>query len=608
MDSSTRMMGNTKGLLQRRSALIAWVAVLTVAAVLNAVWLSSDDRASPNYPLVVGPALVGGLALGLLLAYLWDRHAGRLKHTSDVGAATGLPVLGVVPAIRLEGGERVAVTADRPAEGRQAYGILAAGLGDALWASGRTCLLITSPSRGAGRTTTAVNLSALLAAEGMRVALVSADPNGEGVDEVLDLKRQPGLTDVLDGSSTLESALQPGGRERLSVLTAGGPSDEVPGKNLEKLARVLDRLTMQVDLVVIDAPPVLGGLAAVLLTQEADLVLIVVDVRHGKRSDAAAAVMHLGHVRDRLAGCVANDPGPRRTRRPGAAPVPAPDSGRTPMAVLAATAVGAGLWLRRRGRSAGRGFGAAAGSARGAARTAGNKLASTASPRPLRRHPWAVAIATVLAVALVVSTVWWLGYDHNTEPQDEPAAPDPPLSATAPSSQTAAAAAIDECRSTKDAQTAPLETAKKSLHQWQTHVAAMNQLVAGKITLDQANAFWERTRIQAAHKVHRFHRADSAYRSGQHSCRTPGTERTADAGLAALTACQHDIAQRNDALQAARVAIDTWHHHVIDMNRLRAGTLSPARAVQLWNKYWKQGAAQLRHYRTQLQQTKNQHC
>lgn len=52
----------------------------------------------------------------------------------------------------------------------------------------------------------------------------------------------------------------------------------------------------------------------------------------------------------------------------------------------------------------------------------------------------------------------------------------------------------------------------------------------------------------------------------------------------------------------------TWHYHVMDMTMLRAGALSPARAIQLWNKYWHQGVAQLRHYRTQLQQTDNQHC
>src|SRR5262245_15237561 len=229
MDSSNRLVEKPKRLWQRRAALIAWATVLTVAAVLDAVWLLSDDRASINYPLVGGLGLVGGLALGLVVAYLWDRHAGRLKRPADIEAATGLQVLGVVPAMRLEDTDRVAVNASQPVAGTQAYGILAAELADTLRESAPTCLLVTSPTRGDGRTTTAVNLATLLAAEGLQVALLSADPDGEGVDEVLELERRPGLTEVLAGSVFLESALPSGGVDRLRVLPAGGPSHELPG-------------------------------------------------------------------------------------------------------------------------------------------------------------------------------------------------------------------------------------------------------------------------------------------------------------------------------------------------------------------------------------------
>ena len=348
MAGSTRMFGARKGLLQRRATLIAGVTVLTVATVMTAVRLVSDDRASLNYPLVMGVGLVEGLVLGVVIAYVWDRLAGRMARSSDVGTATGLRVLGVVPAMRLNGADRVAATADHPVAGAQAYGIVAAELADMLRESAPTCLLVTSPTRGDGRTTTAVNLATLLAAEGLQVALVSADPDGEGVDEVLGLARRPGLTEVLAGKSLLDSALQSGGVDGLRVITAGGPSDEMLGKNLDDLARLLDRLTRDVDLVVIDAPPVLGGLEAMLLAQDVDLVLLVVDARHGKRSDAATAVAYLEHVQDRLVGCVANDPGQRRSRRrarsaPVAEPAEVPDISPEPAAVAAA----AGLRLRR---------------------------------------------------------------------------------------------------------------------------------------------------------------------------------------------------------------------------------------------------------------------
>jgi Mrp family chromosome partitioning ATPase len=668
MDGSTRMTGNAKGLLQRRAGLIAWVTVLTVAAVLDAVWLS-DDEASPNYPLVVGLGLLGGLAVGLLVAYLWDRHAGRLKRPRDIEEATGLPVLGVVPAMHLKGADRVAVQASDQVEGPQAYGILAAELAEALRKRGPNCLLITSPTRGTGRTTTAVNLATQVAAEGLRVALVSVDSNGEGVDEVLDLEQRPGLAQVLDGSSSLDSALQPGGVERLSVLTAGGPSDEDLGQRIDQIARMLDRLTKQVNLIVIDAPPVLGGLETVLLAQDVDLVLLVADVRHGKRSEATAALSYLGHVRESLVGWVANDPGPRRSRRPRPAPVtepaaapaadapaePAADApaepateqtppaavpaatpahaatasvaaptaepaaepteesapGRSAPAWLAAAVAATGLRLRQGGRATANAIGAASASTRRAARTAGGKIAAGSSYRALRRHPLAGVIGSVLAVAMVISTVWWLSYDDPSDASHTSARTrDASLAATAapPSSAAAVTAAMEQCRSTWDAQAEPLATAADSIDQWQVHIDAMNQLVAGKITLAQANAFWARSRIQAADKVHRFESADHTYTAGTHSCRKPDETRVDNPDVLALMACQRAIGQREDALDAARVAIGTWHHHVMDMNMMRAGTLSPTRAVKLWNQNWRLGAAELVDYRTQLRQTGKLGC
>jgi Mrp family chromosome partitioning ATPase len=630
MDSSNRLVEKPKRLWQRRAALIAWVTVLTVAAVLDAVWLFSDDRASINYPLVVGLGLVGGLALGLVVAYLWDRHAGRLKRPSDIEAATGLQVLGVVPAMRLEDPDRVAVNASQPVAGTQAYGILAAELADTLRESAPTCLLLTSPTRGDGRTTTAVNLATLLAAEGLQVALLSADPHGEGVDEVLELDRRPGLTEVLAGSVFLESALQSGGVDRLRVLTAGGPSDEMLGKNLDGLARVLDRLTRDVDLVVIDAPPVLGGLEAMLLAQDVDLVLFIVDVRHGKRSEATAALAYLGHVQDRLVGVVSNDPGPRRRRRRvrgAAAAQPeaeaVPDISPEPAAATGVAAVAAATALRMRGgaRAIGGAVGSAAGavgsgatsaarSTKAAAGKARGKIASALSFRALRRHPWAGVIASVLAVGLVISAVWWASYDGTSSANDQAQAANTSPAAISPSqsSQDAIAAAADKCHSTWQAQAEPLGAAAKSIDQWQVHVSAMNQLVAGKITLDQANAFWNKTRKHAAHNVRRFQRADQAYTGGDHSCPMVMTAANNEGSLTALSDCRREIAQREDVLKAARAAIATWHDHVMDMNMMRNGSMSPTRALQLWNKYWKLGVSELKDYRSQLRQAGQPNC
>lgn len=54
-----------------------------------------------------------------------------------------------------------------------------------------------------------------------------------------------------------------------------------------------------------------------------------------------------------------------------------------------------------------------------------------------------------------------------------------------------------------------LERAGRSLEQWRDHIGAMNQLVAGDITLAQTSQFWNSTRRGAASRIAAFEVAES---------------------------------------------------------------------------------------------------
>src|SRR5262245_36744892 len=261
-----KMMGSSitrdsDGLLRRRALPIALITAVTVVVLVALDW------GSPVRGVIEG--LVIGLALGIGAAYLWDRYSDRLRTAADVEEATGLPVLATIPPIGTGDPNRSGVADDRFDEATQVYRRLAAELAFDFNESGASCLLITSPARRAGRTTTAVNLAARFAANGMTVVLVSADTRGSRGDQRLGLSPQPGLMEVLDGSSSLDDALQPSGRSRLRVLAAGTPSERGSVRySLDDLARVLDQLSKAADLVVVEAPPVFGGVETLLLAQE----------------------------------------------------------------------------------------------------------------------------------------------------------------------------------------------------------------------------------------------------------------------------------------------------------------------------------------------------
>lgn len=262
-----------------------------------------------NYPLTLGVALLLGLAVGVGAAFLWDRKRDRLRGIGDVEAHTGLPVLASVPAFRQP--DFLSASDRGTEEVAEVYGLFATQLPGVLRSRGGTSILVTSPSDGAGKSTTSAQLAASLALMGKEVVLVRADLRRPAVNGWFDLPSAPGLTDVLDGRVDLKDAVRATNIEGLRVVNAGSP--RLTGHtyfNTTDLHALLGRLTAT-SVVILDAPTVLRAAETAQIAEQVGLVLLVVDVRNGLRADAEGAVAALGHVRDKLVGCVANEPAPK---------------------------------------------------------------------------------------------------------------------------------------------------------------------------------------------------------------------------------------------------------------------------------------------------------
>jgi Mrp family chromosome partitioning ATPase len=96
----------------------------------------------------------------------------------------------------------------------------------------RRVIVVTSPGTGEGKTVTVGNLAVMMARESQRsVLLVDTDLRHPGLHTVLGIAREPGLVDVLTGSSRLDQALVSLPELGLSVLPAGKAHDR-PGELL----------------------------------------------------------------------------------------------------------------------------------------------------------------------------------------------------------------------------------------------------------------------------------------------------------------------------------------------------------------------------------------
>jgi chromosome partitioning protein len=133
-----------------------------------------------------------------------------------------------------------------------------------------TIYAIANQKGGVGKTTTAVNVAACIAAAGYETLLVDVDPQGNatvglGVSRTT-APPTPGVYEVLMGDVDARDAVRPTGIDRLSILVstpdlAGATMElpRLPGSET-RLREALDPLRGAYAFIILDCPPSLGPL------------------------------------------------------------------------------------------------------------------------------------------------------------------------------------------------------------------------------------------------------------------------------------------------------------------------------------------------------------
>ena len=261
---------------------------------------------SPNVVVDVLAGLLLGIALGLGFALIRDRVDDHLRGAGDVETQSGTRVLAVVPAFRHGRHDRdggLVVLCHPGAASADAFRTLRTRvIQAAAWRGAKTVLIAGTAHEQA---IVPANLAAALALTGRRVILVCADIRQPGTQQLSSVRGRVGLTNILDGSADLPSAIQPTEVPGLEILPAGpAPSD--PGAVLQSraLPGTLNAIRSRADFVIIDAPPVLAGPDTSVLAELADMVVLVADARRSTRRQVRAAAQEVGRVHGMLDGCV----------------------------------------------------------------------------------------------------------------------------------------------------------------------------------------------------------------------------------------------------------------------------------------------------------------
>jgi non-specific protein-tyrosine kinase len=254
-------------------------------------------------------AALAGLMIavgGILLADYLDDSPRSPEHLS---AELGAPIFASLPRVTRRKGQLPETVTSPHSDAAEAYRILRTSIRFANVDTPIRSLLVTSSNVGEGKTTTAANLAVTFAQAGVRVVLVDADLRRPTVHEAFDLDNTVGLTTVLYSQRDIQwkEVLRPGPVPRLQILTAG-PLPPNPAELLSsrRMHRVMEHLRANVELVIVDSPPLLHVADPVVLALMTDAALLVTDVERSSIHAMQRAKEALASVGVSIAGVVLN--------------------------------------------------------------------------------------------------------------------------------------------------------------------------------------------------------------------------------------------------------------------------------------------------------------
>jgi polysaccharide biosynthesis transport protein len=264
---------------------------------------------APNLLQNVLIGLIGGAILGLVAMLMFEYFTDVIYTPEDLQMVSSIPYLcGIVRYKKLRGARmsRLIVQRHPTALAVESYRILRTNVLNIASGQLPPSMLVTSPSRGDGKSEVAANLAVALTQLGKRVILVDANLRRPRIAVLLGLKEGAGLSNLLDRSEeALESVsveVVPG----LKVILAGNSalnSPELLGS--PRLRQLIRCFKTQADIVVVDSPPTVYA-ETLTLASQVDSVLLIVNSGTTGRDATENAIESLHRHGTPLLGAVLN--------------------------------------------------------------------------------------------------------------------------------------------------------------------------------------------------------------------------------------------------------------------------------------------------------------
>jgi capsular exopolysaccharide synthesis family protein len=266
--------------------------------------------------------LLLGLMTGAAYVVVSKTRDRRLMDRSDLErwlpSTAVLGVMPVMPKVEITNG-RLLLASQSGTPAAESVRIIRTNILFSKTGDLPSCVLITSPGEGEGKTTLAVSLSAVEAQlEDARVLLINADLRTRSPHEIFEQKEEgnevKGLSDFLNGEASIEEIIYPTAMPNLFMIPAGGhprnPAELLQSKRMRKL---LQHYREEGFHIIIDAPPVLPVADALIIGSMVDGVLLVVGAKQTTPEACRLAVQRVRGAGGKVIGVVMQKAAPTET-------------------------------------------------------------------------------------------------------------------------------------------------------------------------------------------------------------------------------------------------------------------------------------------------------
>ena len=283
----------------------------------------------PQRAQILAISLVLGMLLGMGLAFLRNSLRPGIKDPADIESATGLHVFATVPhsaeqekltkLIKAQAPGSHLLAINQPEDpGVESLRSLRTALQFAMLDARNNIVLFTGPTPGIGKSFTSANFAAVLGAGGKRVLLIDADMRKGHLHQFFGMKRGHGLSELITGTRVLSDVVHRNVAPNLDLITTGTMPPN-PGELLMSPAtlQLLESLSGQYDLVLIDTPPVLAVSDTQVIASHAGTVFLVARAEVTALGELQESVKRLGQTGVAVKGVVFNDLDTSRQRYGG---------------------------------------------------------------------------------------------------------------------------------------------------------------------------------------------------------------------------------------------------------------------------------------------------